>query len=68
MPPPAAPYGDLTGWICVQKGNSYTIKLKKKKYVGIDMDLYTIIKSKAKKLNKSEDILINEWLSEKAST
>jgi len=41
--------------------------LKKKKYVGIDMDLYTIIKSKAKTLNKSEDILINEWLSEKAS-
>jgi len=31
------------------------------------MDLYTIIKSKAKTLNKSEDILINEWLSEKAS-
>jgi len=42
--------------------------LKKKKYVGIDMDLYTIIKSKAKTLNKSEAILINEWLSEKVST
>jgi len=33
--------------------------MKKKKYAGIDMDLYTIIKSKAKILNKSEDILIN---------
>jgi len=41
--------------------------LKKKKDVGIDMDLYTIIKGKAKTLNKSEDILINEWLSEKVS-
>ena len=42
--------------------------LKKKKYVGIDMDLYATIKSKAKTLNKSEDVLINEWLSEKAIT
>ncbi len=40
--------------------------LRKKKYVGIDMDLYAIIKSKAKSLNESEDALINEWLSEKA--
>lgn len=39
--------------------------LKKKKYVGIDMDLYSQIKRKAKKLHKSEDLLINEWLSEK---
>jgi hypothetical protein len=42
--------------------------LKKKKYVGIDMDLYAIIKGKAKTLNKSEDVLINEWLSEKTDT
>ena len=41
--------------------------LKKKKYVGIDTDLYAIIKNKAKALNKGEDALINEWLSEKAS-
>ena len=40
--------------------------LKKKKYVGIDRDLYAIIKNKAKTLNKPEDDLINEWLSEKA--
>ena len=39
---------------------------KKKKYVGIDMELYSIIKNKAKKLDKPEDALINEWLSEKA--
>jgi len=42
--------------------------LEKKKYVGIDSDLYAIIKKKAKTLNKSEDALINEWLSEKAAT
>ncbi len=39
----------------------------KKKYIGIDMVLYDKIKNKAKKLNKAEDVLINEWLSEKAS-
>ena len=39
----------------------------KKKYIGIDMSLYDKIKNKAKKLNKAEDVLINEWLSEKAS-
>lgn len=42
--------------------------LRRKKYVGIDMDLYAIIKSKANALNESEDALINEWLSEKAGT
>lgn len=41
--------------------------LKRKKYVGIDGDLYAIIKMKAKALNKPEDALINEWLSEKAT-
>ena len=41
---------------------------KRKKYIGIDMDLYAIIKRKAKALHKSEDTLINEWLSEKANT
>ncbi len=40
---------------------------KRKKYVGVDMDLYAMIKRKAKSLNKSEDVLINEWLSEKAN-
>ncbi|OQX06290.1 MAG: hypothetical protein BWK80_50940 [Desulfobacteraceae bacterium IS3] len=43
------------------------IGLKKKKYVGIDMGLYCVIKSKAKELHKAEDILINEWLSEKVA-
>ena len=39
--------------------------LKKKKYVGIDIKLYSLIKNKARKLHKPEDTLINEWLSEK---
>ncbi|MDA8215871.1 MAG: CopG family antitoxin [Nitrospiraceae bacterium] len=40
-------------------------KLQKKKYVGLDMELFKKIRSKAKKLHKSEDILIKEWLMEK---
>lgn len=40
--------------------------LEKKKYVGIDEELYSVIKKKAKKLHKTEDALINEWLSERA--
>ena len=42
--------------------------LENEEYVGIDGDLYAVIKNKAKTLNKPEDILINEWLSEKAGT
>jgi len=51
----------------VQEVDEIQFTLKKKKYVGIDSDLYAIIKSKAKTINKPEDVLINEWLSEKAS-
>jgi len=40
--------------------------LKKKRYVGIDSDLYAQIKTRAKMLKKPEEALINEWLSEKA--
>ena len=42
--------------------------LKKKRYVGIDKDLYAQITTKAKMLRKPEEALINEWLSEKAGT
>ncbi|MFH1954281.1 MAG: CopG family antitoxin [Pseudomonadota bacterium] len=51
-----------------QEVSEVQFSLKKKKYVGIDGDLYAVIKNKAKTLNKSEDVLINEWLSEKAGT
>jgi hypothetical protein len=42
-----------------------SFRLQKKKYVGLDMELFKKIRSKAKKLHKSEDILIKEWLMEK---
>ena len=51
----------------VQEEKEMQFVLKKRKYVGIDTELYAIIKSKAKALNKAEDALINEWLSEKVS-
>lgn len=38
---------------------------KKKKYVGLDMKLFEKIRSKAKKLHVSEDMLIQEWLMKK---
>jgi hypothetical protein len=50
----------------VQKTEEIKFSFKKKKYVGIDMELYSLIKNKAKTLDKPEDTLINEWLSEKA--
>ena len=51
----------------VREVKDLQFSFKKKKYVGVDMDLYVMISKKAKALNKSEDILINEWLSEKAT-
>ena len=48
----------------VKEVKGIKFSLKKKKYVGIDMKLYSIIKNKAKKLHKTEDILINELLGE----
>jgi len=49
----------------VKKVKDIKFSLRKKKYVGIDINLYSLIKSKAQKLHKTEDVLINEWLSEK---
>lgn len=40
--------------------------LKKKKYIGVDAELYKKIRSKAKKLHIDEDTLIKKWLEEKA--
>ena len=50
----------------IKETNEIQFSLKKKKYVGIDQDVYAYIKSKAKELQKPEETLINEWLSEKA--
>ena len=40
--------------------------LKKKKYIPVDMMLYKKIRQRAKQLHKTEDVLVSEWLSEKA--
>ena len=39
--------------------------LSRKKYIGVDIDLYKKIRSKAKKLHVLQDDLIKEWLEEK---
>ena len=49
----------------VKEATDIKFKLQKKKYVGLDMELFKKIKSKAKRLHKSEDLLIKEWLMEK---
>jgi len=50
----------------VKEIREVTFSFKKKRYVGIDSDLYAQIKTRAKMLKKPEESLINEWLSEKA--
>ena len=50
----------------VKEVNEIKFSLKKKRYVGINKDLYAQITTKAKILRKAEEVLINEWLSEKA--
>ena len=52
----------------VKEVSEIKFSLKKKRYVGIDKDLYAQITTKAKMLRKPEEALINEWLSEKAGT
>lgn len=49
----------------VKEVTDIKFNLQKKKYVGLDMDLFKKIRSKAKKLHKNEDLLIQEWLMEK---
>jgi len=56
---------DFSEFEDVKEVQDIKFSLKRKKYIGIDRELYAIIKDKAKALNKSEDALINEWLSEK---
>ena len=51
----------------IEEVSDIQFTLKKKKYVGIDPKLYSIIKTKAKQLHTTEDALINEWLKEKVT-
>ena len=41
--------------------------LSKKKYIGIDVDVYNKVKKEAQRLHKTEGMLIGEWLKEKMS-
>jgi hypothetical protein len=56
---------DFTEFDNISEVNDIKFSLTKKKYVGIDMAVFSKIRSKARKLHKTEDSLINEWLKEK---
>lgn len=56
---------DFCGFEDVAEVKELRFSMKKKKYIGVDMGLYSKIKNMAKKLHKDEDTLIAEWLSEK---
>ena len=56
---------DLFEFEDVQEVFDVQFKLKKKKYVGIDSDLYEKINDKAKNLHTTSDRLIQDWLNEK---
>ena len=58
---------DLFEFEDIREVTDIKFKLQKKKYIGLDMELFKKIRSKAKKLHKSEDLLIQEWLTEKIS-
>jgi len=56
---------DLTEFKDIEEVRDLRFALKKKKYVGVDVGLYIKIKERAKKLNTTEDTLVDEWLREK---
>lgn len=56
---------DFTEFEDIKEVKGISFSLSKKKYIGVDMDLYTKIRNRARSLDKTEDLLINEWLREK---
>ena len=56
---------DFSEFEDVKEVKDIRFSLMKKKYIGVDMLLYTKIKKKAKEMHKTEDNLIDEWLREK---
>lgn len=56
---------DFTEFEDVEEVKEIRFALKKKKYIPLDMILYRKIKQKAKQLQKTEELLIDEWLKEK---
>jgi hypothetical protein len=57
---------DFSEFDDVQEIKNVKFRLMKKKYVGLDLGIYNKIRKKAKKLKMAEDVLINNWLREKA--
>ncbi len=57
---------DFTEFDDVQEVKDIKFHLIKKKYVGLDPNIYSKIRKQARKLQITEDALINEWLREKA--
>ena len=56
---------DLFEFDDVKEVTDVKFNLQKKKYIGVDIELFKKIHNKAKKLYKNEDLLIQEWLMEK---
>jgi hypothetical protein len=56
---------DVTEFKDIEEVKDLRFVLKKKKYVGVDVRLYTKIKEKAKQLHTTENTLVDEWLREK---
>lgn len=57
---------DFSEFDDVQEVKDIKFHLIKKKYVGLDLNIYAKIRKQARKLKTTEDVLINEWLREKA--
>jgi len=51
----------------VKEVTDIKFEIKKKKYVGLDLDLYEKICREAKKLHKTSESLIQNWLREKVT-
>jgi hypothetical protein len=56
---------DLTEFEDVEEVKDMRFTFKRKKYIPLDIVLYRKIRQKAKKLQKTEELLIDEWLKEK---
>ncbi|MDY0093090.1 MAG: CopG family antitoxin [Candidatus Vecturithrix sp.] len=51
----------------IEEVHDIEFALKRKKYVGIDLDLYSRITIQAKQLHIPEERLIQQWLGEKVN-
>ncbi|MDY6863848.1 MAG: hypothetical protein SV062_12785, partial [Thermodesulfobacteriota bacterium] len=49
----------------IQEVSDITFSLQKKKYISLDIKLYEKVEQLAKKMHKSCDSLVQDWLKEK---